>query len=84
MKKKVFMVVFLGVIFSFSNVFAGGYAESSVSLQTFKSRYNEIKNDDSINYTAWGKYAASSVSLQTFKNRYNEIKNDDSINYTAW
>jgi hypothetical protein len=67
-------------------IFALDSCNASNSLQRFVERYNEVKNDGSVNNSsAWGNYAASSVSLQRFTERYNEVKNDDSVNNSsAW
>ena len=80
-----------GFLFAQSIIAGGlyddGFSGSQNSLQVFRNRFNEIKNDIEFAnitrgdgmpgaYSYFGSYAGSQNSLQVFRNRFNEIKSD--------
>jgi len=93
-KKTLFFLFIFGCFF-IQNIFASrltklalfssheGFSGAENSLQEFKIRFSEIKNDSDYKNIAgfdrwlyFGNYAGSKNSLQEFKRRFSEIKND--------
>ena len=94
MNKKTFWIVFVfGFLFVQSVVASGGsdgYSGSRGTIQEFKRRFTEIRNDNEFTGTSnfprdfyFGSYARSQNSLQDFKRRFTEIRNDNEFTGTS-